>query len=132
MDISRHLSSFIEKSLIVFPHEVSCMLTANTPSPFYKLSSGPNQIIPMQRLSHCLTYNLSSHLFKSKIGNQSFRPHLPVSGYPCKHILLKTFTPTIYTKTPKTHKRMWILRKWIPKWILYKHIHRSFQSLLCK
>ena len=31
------------------------------------------------------------------------RPHLRVSGYPCKRILLKTFTQTIYTKTPKTY-----------------------------
>ena len=33
----------------------------------------------------------------------SLRPHLHVSRYPCKHILLKTFTQTIYTKTPKTY-----------------------------
>ena len=31
------------------------------------------------------------------------RPHLHVCGYPSKRILLKTFTQTIYTKTPKTY-----------------------------
>ena len=40
--------------------------------------------------------------------------HLHVSGYPCKRIPLKTFTQTIYMKTLKTYKRMWILRKQIP------------------
>ena len=33
-----------------------------------------------------------------------FRPHLHVSGYPCKRVLLKMFTQTIYTKMPKTYK----------------------------
>ena len=33
----------------------------------------------------------------------SFRPHLHVSGYPCKRILLNAFTQTIYTKMPKTY-----------------------------
>ena len=34
---------------------------------------------------------------------KSFRPHLHISGYPCKRILLKTFTQTIYTKMLKIY-----------------------------
>ena len=43
------------------------------------------------------------HWIHAQLNQICLRPHLHVPGYPCKRILLKTFTQNIYTKTPKTY-----------------------------
>ena len=54
----------------------------------------------VQQSFHCWRFHFSTFLLFMYIG-KSFRSHLHVSGYPCKRILLKTFTQTIYTKRRK-------------------------------
>ena len=61
-------------------------------------------LVPLERITDVLCAKSGEVLFGicPLVCLNYLRPHLHVSGYPCKRILLKTFTQTIYTKMLKT------------------------------